>query len=59
MCGRACMRARECVRMLLTCNELTSVLNQEGGGGFPNVPADGHLIFIAFYGWRGKKNIRY
>jgi len=40
--------------MLLIYNELIPLLNQEGGGGFPNVLADGHLIFIAFYGWRGK-----
>jgi len=67
MCGRAC--AHEylsvfvcvcvCVCVLLACNELTPLWNQEGGGGFPNFPADGHLIPIAFYGWRGKKNIKY
>jgi hypothetical protein len=41
--------------VLLTYNELTPLLNQECGEGFPNILADGDMIFTAFYGWRGKK----
>ena len=43
-----CMCVYVCV--LLTYSEFTPLLNQEGGGGFPNILADGHLISIAFMG---------